>query len=80
MELQPARLKQENNVNLMYRMHLHGFCKVVTSFTTTDFSYVAMHLHGFCKVVTSDWQIKSWLFEMHLHGFCKVVTSRNTIS
>ena len=31
MGLQPARLKQENNRNHMYRVYLHRFCKVVTS-------------------------------------------------
>ena len=33
-------------------MHLHGFCKVVTSGDRATQDDDAMHLHGFCKVVT----------------------------
>ena len=72
MGLQPARLKQENNVSLMY---MHRFCKVVTSGSSMSLSQGTMYMHRFCKVVTSEAQYWRCAGRMYMHRFCKVVTS-----
>ena len=72
MGLQPARLKQENNVSLMY---MHRFCKVVTSGLTIEQVSPRMYMHRFCKVVTSERKRLEYILEMYMHRFCKVVTS-----
>ena len=77
MGLQPARLKQENNRNLMYRVYLHEFCKVVTSEYRMVAHEVEVYLHEFCKVVTSVTYNKYVATKMYMHRFCKVVTSGN---
>ena len=59
MGLQPARLKQENNTNLMYRMYLHEFCKVVTSVSVKELAEVMVYLHEFCKVVRSESAVRA---------------------
>ena len=35
-------------------MHLHGFCKVVTSETATPTAATSMHLHGFVRLIILD--------------------------
>ena len=64
-------MKQENNRNLMYRVYLHEFCKVVTSVGCTAGNGSEVYLHEFCKVVTSaqlSWTTEE---EVYLHEFCK---------
>ena len=75
MGLQPARLKQENNINRMFNMYEHPFCKVVTSAYRYLDSRRNMYEHPFCKVVTSDRSAVNENDNMYEHPFCKVVTS-----
>ena len=68
-------MKQENNRNLMYRVYLHEFCKVVTSEGGDNTGGGGVYLHEFCKVVTSVVDDFVEFHAVYLHRFCKVVTS-----
>ena len=73
MGLQPARLKQENNISLLY---MHRFCKVVTSGQIYFPADSGLYMHRFCKVVTSYKPNYNNDTGMYMHRFCKVVTSQ----